>query len=143
MCVPGVSLSASHGWLNHEAPIVPLESLTTAVTIDGARASRRSSHVDDLAGDRDLLVAAELRDRDLGRRALVATRPVVSRSRTVSSPSARSSLRQGRADARQRLEPAIEPFGPGLRARGRPVTLDDASRNPHADLGHRRHRDRA
>ena len=55
--VPGFSLSASQAWLNQTAVISPLSSATRAVTI--ARRRRGPAHAtsDDLARDRDLLLA--------------------------------------------------------------------------------------
>ncbi len=75
------------------------------------------------AGDRHLLVAPELRDRDLVGRAFVAPRPAVEQIADRDDTERREALRQGGPDAGQRVDREREPLGAGPSTRARPVTV--------------------
>ena len=72
--MPGRSLSASHGWLNHLAVIEPVSSRIVAITIVRRRRGRRTRTDSTTPEITTSLVAPELRDRDLVGGRLVAAR---------------------------------------------------------------------
>ena len=74
-----------------------------------------------LAGDRRLLLAEEIGDRQLRRRGLVAARPVLERVPDRPQPERREPFLDGRPDAVQCLEPELEPLGPRRAWEARPL----------------------
>ena len=75
----------------------------------------------DFAGDRRLLLAEQVGDRQLGRRGLVPAGPVLERVPDRPQPERREPFLDGRPDAVQCLEPELEPLGPRRAWEARPL----------------------
>ena len=83
------------------------------------------AHVDHLAGDRDLVVAPQLRDGDLVDRPLVTAWPVQEQVADGLDPERAQSLRERGADARQRRDrERTDDLGRRPPARPAPLVLD-------------------
>ena len=138
-----MSFSASHGWLKNDAPTwPPLESRTIArderpSAPQGPRASADYSTL-----DRDFtLGAAELRDRHLVDRALVATWSVEEQVAHRLDAERAQPLRERCTDAGQREHvECVEPLRRRPAARPRPLVLDHACKT-RVHSGHCRHLD--
>ena len=92
-----------------------------------------------LAGDRRLVLAEQVRDRQLRRRGLVAARPVLERVPDRPEPQRCQTLLDRRPDSVERLEPELEPLGPGRAREARPrrglVNAREAAHRPQAPSG--------
>ena len=119
--------------------VEPRRADRPALVLDARRHDRApaadpaGADVDDLAGDRHLVVAPELRDRDLVDRALVAARAMQQQVANGDDPERAQVLPERGADAGQRRDAElVEPLG-GLEApRPRPLVSGPHLRNPRA-----------
>ncbi len=112
--VPGFSLSASQAWLNQTAVISPLPSVILRLDDGEAPARTANRRANDLAGDRDLLLAGqEVGDANLLRRSLVPERPMGEQVADRAQAELGELLRQRRADAGERPDAVLEPLRAG------------------------------
>ena len=100
------------------------------------------AHVRDGAGDRNLLVPPELRDRHLVGSRFVPARPVEQHVADGLDPERTELSRQRRADAGERVHGCRQPLGSPPAAGAPPVRVTDHTRETRVHTGHRRQRDR-
>ena len=119
--MPGLSFSASHGLVEPDGR--DLTAVVGDARLDDREAPPRAANrrPNDLARDRDLLLAGEqVGDPHLLGGGFVAVRAVLEQIGDRPQAELAQPLRHGRADAGERVDAAREPFGPRKAARTGP-----------------------